>query len=250
MPDTITLPSSSGGQQIITPFGSTQEAKVMMESIVLSELSHPSETSAVLANNIIASLANQPPLRSSESFLRAQAYWLNGSSLCKALHIPKPGVWYTMLVISQCLFFVVFCYSRQVHYLLLKWVPSWGGGSQNAGTEVVTGEERYKRVRRWMRNVVVEMAGGKEADFRFEWVPEWGKYTGSERGEGEGGGEKGKGKGKGRIKNGWGDWIASRNGGSEFRSLKAFLVASTVVGCLVCIGVKGLLFGTVPLFRR
>ncbi|EGO56323.1 hypothetical protein NEUTE1DRAFT_83456 [Neurospora tetrasperma FGSC 2508] len=247
VPDTITLPSSSGGQQKITPFGSAQEAKVVMESIMLSELSHPSETSAVLANNIIASLANQPPLRSSESFLRAQAYWLNGSSLCKALHIPKPGVWYAMLVISQCLFFMVFCYSRQAHYLLLKWVPSWGGGPQNEGTEVATGEERYKRVRRWMRKVVVEMAGGKEADFGFEWVPEWGKYTGSERGKEEGGG--GKGKGKGRGKKGWRDWIASRNDGSEFRSLKAFLVASTVLGCLVCVGVRGLFLGMVPLFR-
>ncbi|KAK3345417.1 hypothetical protein B0H65DRAFT_466579 [Neurospora tetraspora] len=258
VPDTITItiPSSSSDghstQRKITPFGSAQEAKMVIESIMLSELSDPSETSAVLANNIIAALANQPPLRSSASFLRAQAYWLNGSSLCQTLKIPKPPVFYKMLVGSQCSFFMVFCYLRQMHYLLLRWVPPWDSNEKNDEEGGVTAgqtQERYKRVRRLMRNVVVEMAGGKEAEFGFEWVPERGKYTGSERGEEDE--EEGDGKGKGRLRRkGWWEWIVSRNGGSEFRSLKTFLVASTVVGCLVWIGVRGLLFGTMPLFRR
>ncbi|KAK3397058.1 hypothetical protein B0T20DRAFT_248268 [Sordaria brevicollis] len=238
VPDTISLPDG----RTITPFGSAAEAKVVIESIVLSELNDPSETSSVLANNIIAALANQPPLRSSESFLRAQAYWLNGSRLCQTLKIPKPPVWHTVLVISQCLFFMVFCYLRQVHYLVFeRWWPA-----RKDEKEEVTGLERYQRVRRLMRHVVVELAGGKEASFGFEWVPERGKYTTSDRGdEGEGGKEKLR-----KKKGGWGNWISSRYGGSEFRSLKAFLVASTVMGCLVWVGVRGLVAGRLPLSLR
>ncbi|KAK1777949.1 hypothetical protein QBC45DRAFT_179072 [Copromyces sp. CBS 386.78] len=228
VPDTITSPSSG---QKITPFGSPEEAKVAIESIVLSELNTPSETSSVLANNIIAALANQPPLRSSASFLRAQAYWLNGSRLCEALNIPRPPVWHTVLVISQCLLFMVFCYLRQMHYLSLRWLP-WGGDDVE---EEVTGQERYERVRRLMRNVTVQLAGGQEAKFGFEWVPERGKYTTSDDPGGEEDGVKAKKAGK----KGWWEWVSARNGGSEFRSLKAFLVASTVVGCLGWIGVRG-----------
>lgn len=240
VPDTINLPDG----RVITPFGSAPEAKVMIESMVLSELNSPSETSCVLANNIIAALANQPPLRSSESFLRAQAYWLNGSRLCQTLKIPRPPVWHTVLVVSQCLFFMAFCYFRQVHYLLMRCHLPWcsKGGEEE---ENVTGLERYQRVRRLMRHVVVELAGGKEAKFGFEWVPERGKYTTSDPG---GEGEKREGKLR-KKKGGWGEWVSSRYGGSEFRSLKAFLVASTVVGCFVWIGVRGLLSGRLPLFR-
>lgn len=259
VPDTITLPDG----RTVTPFGTPHEAKTVLESLALAELNNPSETSAVLANNIITALANQPPLRSSASFLRAQAYWLNGSRLCQTLQIPKPKMWYTLLVISQCLLFMFFCYLRQAHYLLFDRRVPWGGGtSGDKEVEVeieVAGQERYKRVRKLMRHVTVEMAGGKEAQFGFEWVPERGKYTTSFDSDSDphhagGGGDDDDGKeNKTGMKNkkSWWEWISARYGGSEFRGLKAFLVASMVVGCLVWVGLRGLLLsGTMLLFRR
>lgn len=256
VPDTITIssPSSSSSSltkttpRTITPFGSPHEAKAVLESLTLSELHSPSETSCVLANNIIAALANQPPLRSSPEFLRAQAYWLNGSRLCQTLKIPRPPAWYTVLVISQCLAFMVFCYLRQIHYLASRWL-AWGGGDKER-EEVMGPNEQYKRVRKLMRHITVEMAGGKEARFGFEWVPERGKYTTSDPGEVEEEKDEGKVNLGSKKKGGLWERFSARNDGWESRSLKAFLVASTVVGCLVWIGVRGLVSGTMPLFGR
>ncbi|KAK5661475.1 hypothetical protein OQA88_11377 [Cercophora sp. LCS_1] len=59
-------------------------AKAALESLIASEI-EPSETSKILANNIIASLKEQEPTYASADFLRAEAHWLNGRELADAL---------------------------------------------------------------------------------------------------------------------------------------------------------------------
>ena len=89
----------------------------MMEVLVLYEVK-PTETSKVLANNIIKSLAGQPPGFASEEFLCMNARWLNGGQLCDELGLAKPRWWYWGLAVGQCIFFMGICYFyRSIPYL-------------------------------------------------------------------------------------------------------------------------------------
>ena len=98
-------------------FETPDKAKRIMEIILLHEIK-PTETSRILANNVITSLANQPPGFASESFLQVISRWLNGNELCDALGIGKPSIYYWALAFGQCLFFMSVCYThRTVRYL-------------------------------------------------------------------------------------------------------------------------------------
>jgi hypothetical protein len=88
-----------------------------MESLLLNEID-PSETSKILANNIIKSLEAQPPSYASKSFLEVNSRWLNGNSLCDRLGLGRPGIYYWALMAGQCLFFMAICYTyRAIPYL-------------------------------------------------------------------------------------------------------------------------------------
>lgn len=98
-------------------FETPERAKSIMESLMLSELV-PSETSKVLANNVILSLQGQPPAYASRDFLNASARWLNGDDLADALGLGKPSLYYKALVAGQCIFFICICYTyRSIPYL-------------------------------------------------------------------------------------------------------------------------------------
>ena len=74
--------------------------------------------SQILANNVIQSLANEPPLYSSEEFLIAIARWLNGNELCDALDLGRPGLYHWALALSQCLFIATTSYiNRSIPFL-------------------------------------------------------------------------------------------------------------------------------------
>lgn len=91
------------------PFESPQKAKTIMESLLMTEI-NPSETSKVLAGNLIKSLAAQPPAYASRSFLEANARWLNGNEFCDALGLGRPSLYYRALVAGQCLCLMALCY--------------------------------------------------------------------------------------------------------------------------------------------
>jgi len=165
-------------------------AKAMMESLILSEIS-PSETSSILANNIIAGLQGQPPTYASADFLRAEAHWLNGRELADRLKIPRPPFFYTVLVAGQCLFFMAMCYLRRS-------IPAWDG------TGIV-------RMRHLLRKVTLEQVGGEEATHAFQYVPQLGQVTGAEEHE--------------KRRSGIWPW---ENGGVERRNLMAVMVAACV----------------------
>ncbi|KAK4454944.1 hypothetical protein QBC34DRAFT_103952 [Podospora aff. communis PSN243] len=139
-----------------TPLSTPSLAKAFMESIVLFDIA-PSPTSCILANNIIAALQNQPPSYASASFLRAEAYWLNGKELATKLSIPEPPVFYTLLVAGQCLFFMTMT-------CLKRTFPSFDKSS-------------IIKMRRRLRELTLEQVGGEEAKHAFQYVPEPGFMT-------------------------------------------------------------------------
>jgi len=90
-------------------FETPEKAKKVMESLLFNEID-PSETSKILANNIIKSLEAQPPSFASKSFLEVNSRWLNGNALCDRLGLGRPGIYYWALMAGQCLFFMAICY--------------------------------------------------------------------------------------------------------------------------------------------
>lgn len=62
----------------------------------------PTETSKVLANNIIKSLEDTPPVYVSKEFLEVGSRWLNGNDLCDGLGLGNPGCYYWALMAGQC----------------------------------------------------------------------------------------------------------------------------------------------------
>lgn len=94
-----------------------RRARIMLESLVEADMD-PSDTSGVLANNILTGLSCQPPTFASREFLCAETYWLNGWELSRALGIERPSLYHQALVAGQCLYFMVTCY-------LYRSIPQW-----------------------------------------------------------------------------------------------------------------------------
>lgn len=145
-------------------FETPEKAKAIMESLMLTEI-NPSETSRVLANNVILSLQGQPPAYASRDFLNASARWLNGDKLADALGLGKPGLYYKALVAGQCIFFCCLCYTyRSFEYL---------------------DRRKIKALRRIFWQIIVgkEYGMGEETNFEFKYVPNFdtktkmGEYT-------------------------------------------------------------------------
>ena len=91
-------------------FADPESAITIMEVLMLYEMK-PTETSKILANNVIRSLEAQPPSFASRSMLEASSRFLNGDDLCDALGLGRPSFYYTVLVAGQCIFFMAICYT-------------------------------------------------------------------------------------------------------------------------------------------
>jgi len=152
-------------------FASPGKARAVMESLYLHEI-HPSEISKILANNVIKSLANQPPAYASADFLTASARWLNGNALGDALGLPRPSAWYWALMAGQCIFFCSLIYVNRS-------VEAWD-------------RKKIEMVKRIFWGIIVESKyglQGTETQFQFHYVPEYSIMTemGSENERKEGG---------------------------------------------------------------
>ena len=98
-------------------FETPAKARAMMESLLMNEID-PTDTSKILANNIIKCLQGQPPSYASRQFLEVNCRWLNGNELCDALGLGRPSYYYWGLMGGQCLFFMAICYSyRAIPFL-------------------------------------------------------------------------------------------------------------------------------------
>ena len=144
-------------------FETVESAKAYMDSVLESDLK-PSNSSKVLANNIITALANQPPRYPSADYLHAQARWLNGPRLSDALDIPKSTYVSSGLVIIQCLVICFISYFCRSIPILDKW--------------------RIHRMRRFVyKNLIEGKYGlnGEKTKFEMQYIPEYDTVT--EKGE-------------------------------------------------------------------
>ncbi|GAM82369.1 hypothetical protein ANO11243_003480 [Dothideomycetidae sp. 11243] len=91
-------------------FSTPSRAKAFMQSVFLYEI-RPTQTSVLLANNIITALHHQPPGYASAEFLSASARWLNGPQLSDALQLPRVSLYYSLLMLGQCAFFAFVSYT-------------------------------------------------------------------------------------------------------------------------------------------
>ena len=140
-------------------FETPEQAKRLTEALLLYEI-QPTDTSKVLANNIIRSLEGQPPGYASADFLIASARWLNGNDLCDELGLPRPSVYYWSLMAGQCLFFCFFCYTYRSFSNLDR--------------------KKIEMLKKVFYNIIVHSKyglQGAETTFDFKYVPEYSTLT-------------------------------------------------------------------------
>ena len=140
-------------------FETPAKARAAMESLLYYEI-QPSETSKILANNIIKSLEDRPPTWASADMLIASARWLNGNELIDRLGLPRPGVYYWSLMAGQCLFYMFMCYIyRSIPYL---------------------DQRKIAMLRKLFYTIIVDSQSGlqgTESTFDFKYVPEYSILT-------------------------------------------------------------------------
>ncbi|KAK4507799.1 hypothetical protein PRZ48_001534 [Zasmidium cellare] len=173
------------------------EARKMMEALLLYEIK-PTQTSKILANNIITSLEGQAPGYASADFLVAGARWLNGNALADELGLARPGLYYWCLMAGQCLFFCFWCYTYRS-------IPSLD-------------KKKITMLKRVFYELIVNTSyglKGRESTFDFKYVPEYGTLT--EQGEA------------------WEE--RAKRSHVEERNLKTFLVGVGVLGLGGVVGV-------------
>ncbi|KAI9799272.1 MAG: hypothetical protein M1833_004150 [Piccolia ochrophora] len=135
-------------------FATPGSAKAIMESLLISEI-NPTDTSKILANNIITALAAQPPGYASRDFLTAGARWLNGDELADRLGLGRPSLWYKALVLGQIIFFMSLCYSHRS-------IPALD-------------RRKIATLRRVFYTIIVNKKHGlaEETKFEFKYVPDF-----------------------------------------------------------------------------
>ncbi|KAK4940787.1 hypothetical protein LTR10_019180 [Elasticomyces elasticus] len=178
-------------------FETPAKAKAMMESLLMNEI-NPTETSKILAANIIRCLEAQPPTYASRSFLEVNARWLNGNELADALGLGRPSAWYWALMAGQCIFFMSICY-------LYRSIPALD-------------KRKVAALRHVFWQVIVEgkFGLGEETVFDFKYIPDFNVVTA------RGGDEQ----------------VAKKEVGIERRNLNTLLIATGCLVAIGYVGVK------------
>ncbi|KAI5852631.1 hypothetical protein DFP73DRAFT_469916 [Morchella snyderi] len=127
-------------------------ARAYMEYILIHDIK-PSETSRILSQNIIASIANTPPSYPSADFLVATARWLNGNELCDELGLPQAPFFSKVLVFAQCLFACYIGYASRIF-------PGFD-------------KRKIEATKRIIFNILISNEGlGGLTNFEFQFVPQ------------------------------------------------------------------------------
>ena len=179
-------------------FATPHQAKCMMESLLMNEIS-PTHTSQILATNIIKSLQDQPPSYASADMLVASARWLNGNELSDSLGLPRPSFYYSILMAGQCMFFIFVCY-------IYRAVP-------------VLDRRKIATLKRVFYAIIVESKyglQGTETLFDFKYVPEFTTVTDIDEGTD----------------------VKVRERGIEWRNLKWFMIGVASMGVVSWCSVK------------
>lgn len=98
-------------------FETPERAKKFQESLLYYEI-QPTETSKILAQNLVKGLEGEPPLYVSADMIIASARWLNGDELCDQLGLFRPSLYYKSLVALQIVIYMAIAYTyRSIPYL-------------------------------------------------------------------------------------------------------------------------------------
>ncbi|KAM0430479.1 hypothetical protein ACHAPT_005826 [Fusarium lateritium] len=185
------------------------QAKVMMESVMTSEMA-PSANSRILANNILTAEARIPPLHAPRELLAAQAYQLNGDDLAGALGIEKPRWRYRAIVWVQCIVLFLLSYSY-------PWLP----------TDMQKNRDRkFKSFAHFMIHSKKIGGIGESTKFNFQYLPRIGMLT--ELGRPEEPHEKEAVSTSGPLR------LMTRHASSKM-PIRAVLVIGTIVGTVVLV---------------
>ncbi|KAJ5365956.1 hypothetical protein N7517_008842 [Penicillium concentricum] len=134
------------------PFESTANARAMMESLLVSEID-PTETGKILAKNIIIGLENTAPSFASKEFMEAMSRLLNGDQLADELDIPRPTLYYQVLIWGYCFWVMTVSYIVPKIYFLDRIMISL-------------------RRKRFYKLILDEKTGlGEESRFEFKYLP-------------------------------------------------------------------------------
>ncbi|KAJ5181298.1 hypothetical protein N7491_000851 [Penicillium cf. griseofulvum] len=134
------------------PLESIAKARAMMESLLVSEID-PTETGKVLAKNIIIGLENTAPAFASKEFMEAMSRLLNGDQLSDELGIPRPNLYYRVLIWGYCFWVMGISYIVPKIYFLDRMMISL-------------------RRKRFYNLILDKTTGlGEESRFEFKYVP-------------------------------------------------------------------------------
>ncbi|KAJ4320058.1 hypothetical protein N0V84_006043 [Fusarium piperis] len=185
------------------------QAKVMMESVMTSEMA-PSANSRILANNILTAEARIPPLHAPRELLAAQAYQLNGDDLAGALGIEKPRWHYRAIVWVQCavLYWMSYTY---------PWLPTDMQRSR---------DRKFKSLAHFMIHSKKIGGIGESTKFEFQYLPRIGMLT--ELGHPEEPNEKESVSSSGTLRS------MTRHASSKMPT-RAVLVVGTIVGAVAMV---------------
>ncbi|KAF5005750.1 hypothetical protein FDECE_7822 [Fusarium decemcellulare] len=147
------------------------QAKVMMESVMTSEMA-PSANSRILANNILTAEARIPPLHAPRELLAAQAYQLNGDDLTGALGIEKPSWNYRAFVWVQCLVLFLLSYTY-------PWLPTHMQKSRDreGGNVADAVQQKFRNLAHFMITSKKVGGIGEATKFEFQYLPRIGMLT-------------------------------------------------------------------------
>jgi len=129
-------------------------AKIWTQSIMLHGL-HCTDTSRLLAQNIILAVSLNSASFGSPEFLTAEARSINGNALCNDLGLMQVGILMRLLVLTQFCVFAMIAYIARCFPRFDKW--------------------RISMSKRTMQRVFVDGKfglGGKHAAFELEHVPD------------------------------------------------------------------------------
>ncbi|KAJ5575571.1 hypothetical protein N7535_002497 [Penicillium sp. DV-2018c] len=133
-------------------FESATKARAIMESLLITEFD-PTDTGRILAKNIIIGLENTAPAYASKGFLEAMSRLLNGDQLSDALDLPRPNLYYRMLVWGYCFWVMMASYIVPKIWFIDRLMISL-------------------RRRNFYKQLLDEKNGlGKETRFEFKYMP-------------------------------------------------------------------------------
>ncbi|KAL7816079.1 hypothetical protein V8C44DRAFT_308699 [Trichoderma aethiopicum] len=152
------------GYLLATPheyFSSVAQAKATMESMLLHEL-QVTETSRIVAHNMVECVKDLAPFRVSVGFIEAGSRTLNGDEVCDSLGLGKPG-----LLAYAC--WRGHCWFVQSLALVQRWVP---------GADEAVAQYFRSTLYETLVNSKRGLGGASKMDFKY--VPQMGKRTGKE----------------------------------------------------------------------